>query len=251
MKSHLWGTALLGVALLVGPAQASLVTINFDDLAQNEFVSNGSVSPVLVVSNQYFAADGVTFCVSDSGPTCPVNPPFVALVESGTSYHTSSTPNIITTGMPNGNLQSGSTINLILTFQTPVFNLGFDAFGNDAVSPGSEWAMADVYQNGSSTPTTTTSLLTCLNGVNCATPEFNGGTSNDNGTFGDHETLAGPNITKVVIRNDANVAGTAFDNFSFNLPDPPPTAPEPSTLFLTGLCGIVWAGRRFLARKRV
>jgi hypothetical protein len=57
----------------------------------------------------------------------------------------------------------------------------------------------------------------------------------------------------LVIRNDTDTNGTAYDNFSFDIQDSNPSAvPEPSTLLLTGLCGIVWAGRRrFQARKSV
>jgi len=234
LKSHKWGTTLLGVVFLAaGSAQASIITINFDDLAQNELVSNGvsgpSVSPVLIVSNQYAVTDGVTFSASSTDPGS-----FAVLVESHTGYNTSTPPNIITVGTTTGLLMYNSAVSLTLTFANAASNLNFDAFANDSTAPGNAFALADIYQNGSLTPTTISLLATT-------------GSAN-NGTQADPQNLSAfPNITKLVIRDDTDIAGTAFDNFTFSATASP--VPEPSTFLLLGLGGMFWAGRRFVARK--
>jgi hypothetical protein len=238
MKSRISGIVLLGVATLASRAQASNVTINFDDLAPGCTAINTSPcasprgSQVIIVNNQYLAADGVTFSASST---------YVVLVESGTGYNTSSTPNVITTGNATGTVLGSPTINLIVTFTNPVFNLTFDAYGNDTTPQGNIFAQADVYENGSGTPAQTGINLIAANGA-----AFNG-------VQPDHlDFSAFQGITQLVIRNDTDTNGTAYDNFNFttNSSDPS-TVPEPSTLLLTGLCGIVWAGRRFLAHKNI
>jgi PEP-CTERM motif len=65
----------------------------------------------------------------------------------------------------------------------------------------------------------------------------------------DPQNLAYLGITQVIIHNNVDPAGTAYDDFSFTPQLDTASVPEPSTLLLTGLCGIFWAGRRFLARK--
>jgi hypothetical protein len=236
MKSQISGIALLGVTLLASQARATVVTINFDDLTPGCTAVNTATcasprgSQVIIVSNQYFVSDGVTF--SSNGN-------FVVLVESGTGYNTTSQPNIISTGTTLGTIVGSPSVNLILTFANPVFNLNFDAYGNDSTSPGGTFAQADLYQNGSSTPTQSNVNLIATNG------------NAFNGIQPDHQDLSAfAGITKLVIKNDTDVNGSAYDNFSFTVnggSNPP--VPEPSTLLLTGLCGIVWAGRRFLTHK--
>jgi hypothetical protein len=235
MKFHISGVSLLGVALLAGQAQASIVTINFDDLTPGCDPAGNTAacaapagSQVVQVNNQYLISDGVTFSSTD---------PYVVLVESGTGYQTSSTPNVISTGTTTGAIVGTSSINLILTFTNPVYNLNFDAFGNDTTAPGGTFAQADLYENGSAVPTQTINLI-ATNG------------SAFSGLQADHQDLSAfAAITKLVIRNNTDANGSAYDNFNFNTSGGTTgTAPEPSTLLLTGLFGMVWAGRRLLAR---
>lgn len=241
MKSQLWGIGLLGVALLAGQAQASL--INFDNLTPGctPPAPAGCAAPagaqVVQVNSQYFLSDGVTFSALDPG-----GPTLVVLVESGTGYNDSK-PNDISLGLSSGQILYPQTGQLILTFQTPALNLNFDVYGNDSAYPaaGAAFAVADIYENNSPSVTATFNLMT----QSCAVAPCN-----LNGINTDHQDLSAfPNITKLVIRNDTDVNGSAFDNFSFSAAAP--SVPEPSTLLLTGLCGIVWVGRRFLARQRM
>jgi hypothetical protein len=213
LKSQISGVALLGVALLAGQARASIVTINFDDLG-----------PFVTVTNQY---PNVTFSAGngDVVETTPQNPPY-----------TGSPANLICTFYA-GTIDCAADITL--TFATPVDNLTFDAFGNQT-AVGLRFAVADVYQGGV-TPTSQNLTVSHTQAqdiaANCAIIDC----------LADPQTLNFTGITKVVIRNNTDPNGTAYDNFSFDPPDP--TAPEPSTLLLTGLCGLVWTGRRFLTRK--
>jgi hypothetical protein len=240
MKYYILGAVLLGVALLTGPAHASIITINFDDLTPgcNPPGTSGCAAPagtnIVVVSNQYLVSDGVSFSATGPGGF-----DYEVLVESGTEYNTSK-PNVIATGFVSGGppptsqtLEGGSSVSLILTFTNPVYNLNFNAVGNDSTAPSTQFAQANVFQNNSLTPTTV-SLMTNSSG-------------NSGGLNPDPQNLSAyPGITKLVIFNDTNTDGTAYDDFVFNNSGP---APEPSTLLLTGLCGILWAGRRFAARK--
>src|ERR1022692_1997560 len=217
MKSQISGVALLGVALLAGQARASIVTINFDEQPAGPNVGLN----VTVITTQYA---GVTFSSTNGD---------VILIDTQAQYNTG---NLICTGTGRGSAASPTyagldcTQDVILSFTTPIDDLSFDAFGNqDAV--GSTFAVADVYLNGSATPSTSVALKV-VNGGNAA----------------DHQDLNFTGITKLDIHGSNDPNGTAYDNFSF---DPPGTVPEPSTLLLTGLCGIVWAGRRFLARKNL
>ena len=247
MKTQISGIVLLlGVALLAGQARASIVNINFDDLTPGcnppgstaACATPAGIAPplpgshVIIVTNQYFVSDGVTFASSGQ---------FVVLVESGTGYNTTSTPNVISTGNAAGAVLGAPSINLILTFANPAYNLMFDVFGNDTTPNGSTFAMADVYQDG---VVTTIPLLVSQGG----TP-VNGNT----GVNADHQDLSAfAGITQLVIHDDTDTNGSAYDNFSFDTGGGTDTSvPEPSTLLLTGLCGIVWTGRRFRARKSI
>jgi hypothetical protein len=210
MKLQTMGVALLGVALLAGQARAAVVTINFDNLG------NGAV-----VTNQYA---GVTFSSSggDVILTTAQNPPYLGSV-----------PNLICSGPVGGPVDC--THDVILTFSTPVNNLTFDAFGNQTPAPGT-FALVDVFRvSGGSI---LNQALNVSHTVHCGSPTLD--------CLGDPQSLPYVGITQIVIHNNTDTAGTSYDNFSFTVPD---TVPEPSTLFLTGLFGIVWAGRRFLARK--
>jgi hypothetical protein len=232
MKPQILGGALLGVALLAGQARAAIITINFEDLTpgcnppgSTATCASPAGTNVIIVSNQYLLSDGVTFSATN---------PFVVLVESGTGYQTTTQPNLITTGNSSGTVIGSPLINLTITFANPAFNLKFDAFGNDTTPAGQTFAQADIFQNNSSTATTIN--LTATNGASFS------------GTHADPQDLSAfPAITKLVIKNDTDAMGSSYDNIIFSTADSP--TPEPSTLLLTGLCGIVWAGRRFLARK--
>lgn len=222
MKSQVLAVALLGAAaLLTGQARAgTLETINFDNLG--DFVT---------VTNQYA---NVVFSAMGTGEvvlTTSQNPPYLG-----------SPPNLICTGVSGGPLDC--THDLILTFSAPVDNLTFDAFGNQTPAPGT-FALADVFQNFSATATVTNIPLTVSHTTHCTAPTSD--------CAADPQSLPYLGITQVVVHESAfeivNM-GTAFDNFSFTVEQTaPPDTPEPSTLFLTGLCGIVWAGHRFLTRK--
>jgi hypothetical protein len=219
MKSQIMGVMLLGVALLAGPSRASVVTINFDDLPP---IGPPAGSTVVSVTTQYLASDGVTFSTVAGS---------VIMVLSGTGYFTDSKPNIIcSTGI--GTIDCNQDITL--TFANPITDLSFDAFGNDSTPNGGTFALADVYIGGVDTNPNIPLIVS------------QGGTD-PLGMNADHQTLNFTGITKVVIHNNTDVLGTAYDNFSF---DPPaPGVPEPSTLLLTGLCGVLWIGRRFVASK--
>ena len=235
-SSHILAAGLLGMtAFLTGQARADIIT--FDDLPD-----------MSVVLNHY---PRVTFTAGGSDVV-------LTTAQGGASgFQTSSPFNLICTGI----IGSIDCIqDLILTFSTPVDNLSFDAFGNQTpisglpfpgppAGPGGTsngvFATADVYEGGSATPTVTQNLLVThtqaqVLTANCQVADC----------LSDPQTLNYTDITKVVLHESAYEAtqvGTAYDNFSFT-PEGLPT-PEPSTLFLTGLCGIAWAGRRFLARK--
>lgn len=225
MKTLLGGiAAVLGVALLVNPAKAGIITINFDDLAQTGPPAGSTVIPV---NTQYSVTDGVTFSTTLN---------HIVMILSGTLYNTSSVPNVICTATSSGGIDC--TQDLTLLFSTPVDNLSFDAFGNDSTSNGGTFAFADIYQGGVDTHPNIPLLVS------------QGGTS-VGGFFGinpDHQTLNFTGITQLVIHGNTDVNGTAYDNFSFSIADST-TVPEPSTMVLMGLFGIAVAGRRFLAKK--
>jgi hypothetical protein len=66
----------------------------------------------------------------------------------------------------------------------------------------------------------------------------------------DHIDLSFSDITEIAITPTASeTGGTQYDNFMITT-QAVTTVPEPSTLLLTGFCGIVWAGRRLLAHGR-
>jgi len=215
MKLQISGVALLGVTLLAGQARASNVTINFDNLG-----------PFVIVTNQY---PSVTFSSIQFGEvveTTAQNPPYKG-----------SPPNLICT-FNGGTMDCAADI--LLVFTAPVDNLTFNAFGNITPTNGT-FAVADVYQGGAS-PSHTQNLTVshtqaqdALAGCPIAAPDC----------IADPQALNFTGITKVLIRSNSDANGTAYDDFSFSTS----SAPEPSTLLLTGLCGIVWAGRRFIARK--
>jgi PEP-CTERM motif len=135
------------------------------------------------------------------------------------------------------------TQDVILSFTTPVDNLTFNAFGNSTPTSGT-FAQVDVYQLGVLTHANVALLVSHVPDVTCGF--FQGQLIDCNP---DPQNLAYLGITQVIIHNNVDPAGTAYDDFSFTLQSDTASVPEPSTLLLTGLCGIFWAGRRFLARK--
>jgi hypothetical protein len=218
MKPQILGVAMLGVALMAGQARAGVLeTINFD--------TNPVLGNLVTITNQYpnviFSAGG-----GDVVMTTSQNPPYLG-----------SAPNLICTGPSGGPIDC--THDFTLTFTALVDNIAFTAYGNQTAAP-LQFALADVYQGTIATPVLTHQgiPLDVSHTVHCASPTLD--------CAGDPQALNFTGITKLVIRGNTDVMGTAYDDFSFTVEG---AIPEPSTLLLTGLCGIVWAGRRFLARK--
>jgi hypothetical protein len=211
MKLQILGVALLGVALLAGQARAE--TINFDNLAAG-----------VIVTNQY---PDVIFS-SNPGE-------FVVTYHQSPPYQ-SSPPNLICTGT--SGVVIDCTSDITLTFAAAVDNLTFNAYGNQR-AVGSTFAVAAVYLGGPNPAfqqnLTVTHTQAQDTAANCQIMDC----------LADPQTLNYIGISKVVIHSNTDPNGTAYDEFNFAVEG----APEPSTLLLTGLCGIVWAGRRFLGRK--
>ena len=234
MKTQAWGIGLLGVALLAGSAQASNLFIDFDSLAS-----------LTVVTNQY---SGVTFSSSGGDSVIADNIPAFQdpAVTSSDSPANPKSVNVICSGVA-GNLFPDCTHDIILTFSNPLTNVSsvsFDAFGNSDAF-GATFATALVtYNNGASTQS-----------VNLTVEHTN---HNDCGTFTqfmdcepDPQTLTFPNITSISIAAGTEVNGTAYDNFNITSGgSQPPPVPEPATLVLTGLVGVVLAGKRLLIKRR-
>jgi hypothetical protein len=214
MKLQILGVALLGVTLL--GVQARAESINFDNLG-----------PGVSVTNQYpnviFSSNPGEFVF-----TYPQAPPYQ-----------SSPPNLICTGTSGASIDCTSDITL--TFTTAVDNITFNAFGNQTAFGGT-FAVAAVYLGGSQSPTFQQALTVKHTQAQDITA---GCTIMD--CLADPQTLNFIGISKVVIHSNIDPNGTAYDDFSFAVEG----APEPATLLLTGLCGIVWAGRRFLGRKAI
>jgi hypothetical protein len=220
MRPQILGIVLLGVALLAGPASAGVLeTINFDNLGNMVTVTNQYPNVVFSAG-----AGDVVFTTCQNTVACT----------GGSPPYLGSPPNLICTGT---DATIDCTHDITLTFTTLVDNLAFTAYGNQTVAPG-QFALADVYINGILTDTNIP--LNVSHTVHCAANTFD--------CAGDPQALNFTGISKVVIHNNTDTNGTAYDDFSFTVEGSAAT-PEPSTLLLTGLCGIVWAGRRFLARK--
>ena len=208
---------LLGTSLA---GQAGATIINFDDVGDKT-----------TITNQYA---GVVFSSTggDVVLTTAQNPPY-----------TGSAPNLICTGvaLPVGTVDCSH--DLILNFTAPVNNLQFDAFGNQTPLGGT-FALADIFQNGILTQTNHVLMVTHADhNAGCPGPP---NTTPD--CAADHQDLSAfAGITQLVIHNNTDTNGTAYDNFSFTAQAAP--APEPSTLFLVGLGGFVLASRRFQVRK--
>jgi len=214
MKSHIFGAMLLGVALLAGPAHAGLVTINFDDLTD-----------LAVLTNQYasvaFSAGGGDVVLATAQ-----NPPYL-----GTA------PNLICTGSVAGVIDC--TNDIILTFTVPVDNLSFRAFGNQTAAPG-VFALADVFF--AAAPSITNIAMHVSHTITCGMPTVD--------CDPDPQSLPYVGITKVIFHNNTDPKGTAYDDFTFTVEAGTTAAPEPSTWMLTGISGLIWAGRRRLLARR-
>lgn len=221
MKSQIFGAVLLGVALLASPAHAGLVTINFDDLGN-----------LVTVTNQY---TGVTFSAGggdvvmtiDLNSIANQNPPYFG-----------SAPNLICTG-PSGGPAADCTHDLILTFTSPVDNLTFNAFGNRTLAP-SQFAQADVFQTGG--VSTLNVPLFVSHTTYCASPILD--------CAADPQSLNFIGITKVVIHNNTDPNGTAYDDFAFTPDASQASSPEPSTFILMGFSGLVLAAGNAFRRRR-
>lgn len=212
MKLQILGGALLGVALLGVQAQAE--SINFDNLG-----------PAVIVTNQYpnviFSSNPGEFVL-----TYPQAPPYQ-----------SSPPNLICTGSSGASIDCTSDITL--TFAAAIDNLTFNAYGNQTAFGGT-FAVAAIYLGGAVSPTFQQALT-----VKHTQAQDTTANCQIMDCLADPQALNFIGISKVVIHSNTDPNGTAYDDFSFAVEG----APEPSTLLLTGLCGIVWAGRRFLGRK--
>jgi hypothetical protein len=169
-----------------------------------------------VVSNQY---SGVVFS-SDGGPS--------VLMAVQDLLDQNSQPNVLcATSAP------GCNNDVILTFSTPINSISFDAYENQTPLIQA-FATAAIFQNNSATSSLTVNLLV-VHTTHCGAP------SSD--CASDPQTISFANMTKIVITPTASEGangGTFYDNFSFTQADV--VAPEPSTLLLTGLCGIAWLG---------
>jgi hypothetical protein len=212
MKYRIFRAALLGMSLLVS-AQASIITINFDDPGMTNLVQ---------VSNQY---PNVTF--SSVGGD-------VVLITSQNPPYLGSVPNLICTGTLGGPFPD-CTHDLIVTFTNPVSNLSFGAYGNHTAL-GQAFGSLDISFVSGVVVTGIPLLVTHTN--KCPLPAED--------CYVDPVDLPYSGITQIVLHT-TDEAGTAYDDFTFTQAATP--NPEPSTLMLTGLCGIFWTGRRFLARK--
>lgn len=151
--------------------------INFDDL------SGGTT-----VTNQY-ANKGVVFSSADQGQ--------VVQVSTQPSYMSSS-PNII--GTATGGGAFNCLYSIVLDFSTPVYNLEFDAVGNQTPI-GQPFAYADVYLNFSPT-------------AFAHVPMF----VSQGNYLPDHQNFSGyAGITKLVINPsmEPQLAGTAYDSFTY------------------------------------
>jgi hypothetical protein len=218
MKLQVLGVALVGAALF--GVQARAETINFDNLGN-----------MVTVTNQYpnvvFSAGGgdvvLTTCQNNAACTNP-GPPYLG-----------SPPNLICTGTVGNPVDC--THDVTLTFTTLVDNITFTAYGNQTAAPG-QFALADVYQGGILTHPNIPLLVSHT--THCASPTLD--------CAGDPQALNFTGISRLTIHGNTDQAGTAYDDFNFAVEGV--GAPEPSTLILTGLCGIVLAGRSFLKRKR-
>jgi len=215
--------ALLGTILT---GQAGATVINFDNL------SDGTI-----LTNQYA---GVTFS-SSGGDSIIITHQNLVGPFGGPPYN-GSVPNLICTGsvaLPVGTVTIDCTHDLIIDFSSPVNNLTFDAFGNQTPAPGT-FALADVFLNFSPIAAALNVPLRVSHITHCAAPTLD--CDPDPQDFS-----AFPGITELIIHNNTDTAGTAYDNLSFTSLAAP--NPEPSTLFLMGFVGFAWAGRRFLTRK--
>jgi len=218
-------TVLSGVVII---AEAGATTINFDNL------SDGTQ-----VTNQYA---GVTF--SSSGGD-------VVLITAQNPPYTGSAPNLICTGtiaLPVGTVTVDCTHDLIMQFTNPVDNLTFNAFGNQ--SPlGSTFAQADVYQNNVLTHADINMIVTHAS----HTQDCPVGSTTPDCDPDPQDFSAFPGITELIIHNNTDINGTAYDDLNFVANDPkdfPIDSPEPASLSLMGFGGFLWATSRFLAARK-
>lgn len=211
---------------LLGPAQASIITINFDGPGLTNFVQLNSQYPSVTFST--VAGEAVMIDAQ--------NPPYQGSV-----------PNLICTGTPAGGQTPAvmdCTHDITLTFTNPVDNLSFGAYGNSTLA-GTAFGSVDVFFGSGpsiNVPMLVTHTTKCDPQLFPTAPDC----------VADPQSLLYTGITKIVLHT-SDPAGTAYDDFTFSPEDavviPTGPVPEPSTLMLTGLCGIFWTGRRLAARK--
>ena len=132
-----------------------------------------------MVANQY-AAQGITFS-SDAGQ---------ALFITTQGACQSTPPNFLCTGAASGSINCRSSV--ICDFAAAVNNLQFDAVGNNN-GVGTTFALADIYQNGALSVT----------GLQLLVSQGN--------LLPDHQDFSTySNITRVVLRNHTDGAGTGW-----------------------------------------
>jgi len=218
MKYQAIGAVLLGMALLASPARAGLITINFDDLGN-----------LATVTNQYA---GVAFSAGGGDLVLTIN---LNSIANQNPPYLGSAPNLICTG-PSGGTVADCTHDLILTFTSPVDNLTFNAFGNRTFAPG-QFAQVDVFQGAASTLNIP---LFVSHTTYCASPILD--------CAPDPQSLNFLGITKVVIHNNTDPNGSAYDDFTFTTQAS--ATPEPSTFLLMGFSGLVLAAGNAFRRRR-
>lgn len=199
--------------LLLALVSASATTINFDGPGLTNFVQ---------VTNQF---PGVTFSAGGGD---------VVLITAQNPPYEGSVPNLICTGSaPAGGARViDCTHELILTFDTPVDDLAFTAYGNQT-DLGDTFAFLNLtFANGGTVPNIPLDVSHtghCPLVFDCEGDPFD-------------FQLTG--ITKAVFHGNVDPAGTAYDDFSFT-PESTKAAPEPGAgiLVLIGV-GLLTASSR-------
>jgi len=203
-------------------AAACLVLMQGQSRADRTTINFDTLAPFTVVANQYDDAQhGFAMFSSVAGYQVETAP-------YASSYGTSG-PNFIGTASTAGGFDYAHDV--ILGFARAVSGLSFNATGIDSKS-GATVAEVEVFQGGVLTQT-----VAIVSRGDSFTPVFV-----DLGAYA--------NVTKIDITGVNDPGGIAYDDFSFVAPAS--SAPEPSSLVLTGLglaAGLV--ARRWRARRGV